>query len=72
MSQKSVTIDELAGMVKRGFDDTSNNFGEVRKDIRELGERVENIEKLLLKQQNFKIHELEKRVRRMEDLLAMK
>lgn len=76
-----MTIENLASMVKRGFDETTRNFvltakqkdlEEVKDQLWRVEERVENIEKLLLKQQNFRIQELEKRMKRVEDLFAVK
>lgn len=76
--KKQATIDDLAGMVKRGFDDITKSMAKqkdldlVRVDIEDIKERVENIEKLMLKQHGFQIQELAKRMKRMEDLFAMK
>lgn len=68
MAKKSTTIDDLAGMVKRGFDETKHDVGLLQSDIEKIkrkvdviDERVENIEKLLLKQHTFQIQALEKR-----------
>lgn len=74
MSKKNVTIEGLAVMVKKGFDDMGKRFDETakEKDLNEIKERVENIEKMLLKQHTFEIQELKKRVRRIEDLFALK
>ena len=36
MAKKAVTIDDLAGMVKRGFDETSKDLGIVKKMSRGL------------------------------------
>lgn len=72
MPKKHVTTDDLAGMVKRGFDENTRNFDEVKRQMRGLDERIENIEKLLLKQHAFQIQNLEKRMKRVEDLFAIK
>lgn len=85
MAKKNITLDDLAGMVKRGFDETKQDIGVLQSDVEEIkgrvknienrveniDERVENIEKLLLKQHTFQIQALEKRMKRMEDLFAM-
>jgi len=73
-----MTIEYLATMVKRGFDDVTKNMAKqrdldlVRVDVHDIKERLENIEKLTLKQYQFEIQELRKRVKRIEDLFAMK
>ena len=73
-----MTIEHLASMVKRGFDDVTKNMAKqrdldlVRVDVHDIKERLENIEKLTLKQYQFEIQELRKRVKRIEDLLAIK
>ena len=79
MNKGGVTIEDLALMVKRGFDEMGKGIGGLKKDVdilkmdmRDVKERVENIERLLLKQHTFQIQELAKRVRRLEDLFALK
>ena len=75
---KKMTIEYLATMVKRGFDDVTKNMAKqrdldlVRVDVHDIKERLENIEKLTLKQYQFEIQELRKRVKRIEDLFAIK
>lgn len=69
-----MTIENLASMVKRGFDDVTKNMAKqrdldlVRVDVHDIKEKLENIEKLTLKQYSFEIQELRKRVKRIEDL----
>lgn len=67
-------MEELAGMVKRGFDETAKkrDLDLLKLDAHDIKERVENIEKLLLKQHGFQIQELWKHVKRLEDLFALK
>lgn len=79
MSKSKVTIEDLTGMVKRGFDEVGKGMGGLKKDVdilkvdmKDVKERVENIERLLLKQHTFQIQELTKRIRRLEDLFALK
>jgi archaellum component FlaC len=79
MAKKHITTDDLAAMVNKGFngvgkrfDEVDKRFDEVKKQIGGLDERVENIEKLLLKQHAFQIQNLEKRMKRVEDLFAVK
>lgn len=75
---KKMTIENLASMVKRGFDDVTKNMAKqrdldlVRVDVHDIKEKLENIEKITLKQYGFEIQELKKRIRRIEDLFAMK
>lgn len=74
MPKKQVTIYDLARMVKVGFDETAKkrDLDLLRIDVEDIKERVENIEKLLLKQHTFQIQELTKRMKRLEDLFAIK
>lgn len=61
---KEVTIDDLAGMVKRGFDSMDTQFGEVK-------DRLDRIENLILKRHEREIGELKFRMQSIEDMLAM-
>lgn len=78
MARKNVTTEDLAIMVKKGFDETSKkrDLEELRSDMNgrmgRIEEKLDNIEKLILKQHSFKIQDLEKRMKRMEDLFAVK
>lgn len=74
MAKKNITIDDLAGMVKRGFDETAKKqeLDLVKRDVHTIKERIENIEKILLKQHSSQIQRLEKRLKRLEDLFALK
>lgn len=86
MAKKHVTTDELAVMVKRGFDEMGEKFSslasefsdlkreviKIRADIADLKERLENLEKVTLKHYNFEIQELKRRVKHLEDLFAVK
>lgn len=74
MTKSKVTIEDLAVMVKRGFDETAKqkDLNLVKTDVEDIKERVENIEKMLLKQYGFQIQELQKRMKRVEDLFALK
>lgn len=77
MARKNTTIENLASMVKRGFDETGRKLDETakKKDVDErfnrVEERLETIEQLMLKQHSFEIHELKKRMKRVEDLFAL-
>ncbi len=78
MAKKNITIDDLAVMVKKGFDETAKKkevderLGRIDERLGRVEEKIDNIEKLILKQHTFEIQELKKRVRRIEDLFAMK
>lgn len=79
MNKNRVATEDLAGMVKRGFDEVGKGVGGLKKDVdilrmdmKDVKERVENIEKILLKQHGFRIQELQKRMKRVEDLFALK
>lgn len=65
MAKKHVTIDDLAGMVKRGFDAVDSRFDKV-------DERFSRIEKLILVSYNRRIERLEEEVRDIKNLFAMK
>lgn len=59
-----ITIDELGGMVKRGFDSMDKQFGVVN-------ERLDRIENLILKRHDREIGELKLRMQNLEDMLAI-
>lgn len=77
MPKKNTTIEDLAVMVKRGFDEVTGTMAR-KKDVDErfdkVEERLENIEKLMLKQHSneMEIRKLEKRVKKLESLLVIK
>ena len=71
-------IDDLAGMVKRGFDATSKEIGGVRddlivvkNDLATVKEKVDNIEKFIFQQQNPRIQKVEKRLYHIEEVLML-
>ena len=59
-----VTIEDLAGMVKRGFDTVDKRFDAMDK-------RFDRIENLILKRHEEEIEHLKIRMKEVEDLLAM-
>lgn len=87
MAKKHVTIEGLARMIKKGFDETATKtqvFGlekqadkvEGRLDkieyrLDKIEGRLENIEKILLKQHGDQIQNLERRVKYLEELFAV-
>ena len=69
MKTKSITIEDLAGMVKKGFDGTDKK---IEKGFKEVNIRLDRIENFILKQHSQKIEFLEKRIHRLEEALAVK
>lgn len=63
MAQK-VTIDDLAGMVKRGFDGVDRRFDKI-------DEKLDRIENYLLKKHEMEIEKPKSRVKDLEDLFAL-
>jgi len=69
MRKKNITIEDLAKMVKRGFDGTDKK---IEKGFKEVNIRLDRIENFILKQHSQKIEFLEKRIHRLEEVLAIK
>jgi archaellum component FlaC len=65
MAKKNVTIEDLAVMVKKGFDSVDKRFDGV-------DERLDRIEKLILADHKRRIERLEEQVKDLRDLLAVK
>lgn len=65
MKKKNITIEDLARMVKKGFDGTDKRLDKI--DV-----RLDRIENFILKQHSQKIDFLEKRINRLEEALAIK
>ncbi len=78
MKGKSITIDGLARMVQKGFDETAKKdemnarFEEVNQHFKEVDQRFDKIEKLILADYKRRIEKLELEVREVRDLLAIK
>ena len=71
MKSKSITIDDLAGMIKKGFDETAKREAvDLRFD--KIDERLEKIEKLILADHKRRIEKLEIEVKELKELLAVK
>jgi len=66
-----VTIEDLAGMVKRGFDTVDKRFDAVDKRFDAMDKRFDRIENLILKRHEEEIEHLKIRMKEVEDLLAM-
>ena len=71
MKKKNITIDDLARMVHRGFDETSKKK-DVDKQFSVILDRLEKIEKLMLANHKMRIERLEIEVRELKDLLSVK
>ncbi len=70
--KNKVTLDSLAGMVKKGFDSVDKNFEENRQGHKKMNKRLDNIELLLSIKYQRRIEILEKKVKRVEELLAVR
>jgi predicted nuclease with TOPRIM domain len=77
MAQKKITIETLAAMINEGFKTTATkeDFKEVKEDVAALRTEMQagfdRIEHLLLEEQRRKIENLETRMKRLEDALAV-
>lgn len=74
MAKRNITTDDLARMIKKGFDETATKTQvfALEKRMNNVENRLENIEKILLKQHGDQIQNLERRVRYMEELFAVR
>jgi hypothetical protein len=70
MKDKTSTIDDLARMINKGFKTAAakEDVAALRSEMKAGFERVEN---LLLEEQKRKIEDLEQRMKRLEDALAV-
>jgi hypothetical protein len=77
MAQTKITIEKLAEMINEGFkstaskEDISELRGEMNQQFGEVRSRLDRIEHLLLEDQNRKIENLETRMKKLEDALAV-
>ncbi|MDP3778699.1 MAG: hypothetical protein Q8R30_01455 [bacterium] len=69
--KKKITIDDLAGMVKVGFDDMAQRFVRVDERFDRIEERLDRIENFILKRHEQEIEQLKIRMRYLEDMLAV-
>ena len=67
MKKKNITIDDLAIMINKGFDDVTK---EMRSGFQQNDRRFDKIESLMLVEHRTRIERLEKKVERLEGLLA--
>jgi hypothetical protein len=66
MAQKKITIETLAEMINEGFKSTAS-----KEDIQRVEVRLDRIENLLIEEQRRKIENLEMRMKKLEDALAV-
>jgi len=69
MKRKNITINDLARMVKKGFDDVTK---EMRSGFKGVDKRFDKIEGLILVEHRTRIERLEQKVEKLEQLLAVK
>ena len=75
MKNKNVTIDDLAIMVQKGFNDVTKEMAtksELFSMKSEMNKRFDKIEKLILSDHRERIEKLEFEVKELKDLLAFK
>ncbi len=68
---KPSIIEDLARMINAGFNDVTNDIGEIKQDMAEVKQRLDRIEHLLLAEQKREIEDLKTRMKRLEDALAV-
>ncbi len=71
MSKKNMTIEDLARMVQKDFNETATKM-QLENVEKRLEQRIDNIEKIILKQHGTQIINLERRMNRLEDMFAVK
>jgi translation elongation factor EF-1beta len=64
--QTKITIEQLAEMINEGFKSTAS-----KEDIQRVEVRLDRIEHLLMEEQKRKIENLETRMKKLEDALAV-
>lgn len=77
MAKKNITLDNLAGMIKRSFDGVDKRFDRIEKALKDFREEnsLEHEEiKLRLSQvaYRFELEEIDKRLKRVESKLGIK
>lgn len=70
MKSKNITIDELAVMVKKGFDGVDVRFDGVDRRLDKVEKRLDRIEKLILSDHKERIERLEMQVKELKELIA--
>ena len=73
MAKKKITFENLAGMIKRGFDGNDKRFDKVDSRLDTLDNGVEEIKlKLDNVAYRFEVEELTRRIKRLELKLGIK
>jgi archaellum component FlaC len=78
MKKRNITIEDLARMVKNGFEETAkrkevnSRFNEVDSRFNIVENRLDKIEKLILADHKRRIERLEFEVKELKDLFAIK
>ncbi len=70
MKKKNITIDDLAMMVNKGFEETTKK-SEVNARFDAVDQRLDKIEKLILADHKKRIERLETEVKELRELFAM-
>lgn len=60
MAKKATTIEDLAGMIKRGFDGNDKRFDKVESRLERIELRLDNVA------YRFEVEELSRRIKRLE------
>lgn len=69
--KRKVTIEDLAGMVQRGFSGVDKRFDLVDKRFDMVDKRFDKIEKLILADHKKRIDRLEREMKEIKELLAV-
>ena len=71
---KTITIDDLAVMVKKGFDETEKrvNLDALTKDVAELSTKVTRIENILIRAHDNRIYKVEDDIRLIKTKVGIK
>ena len=72
MKKKEIKIEDLARMIKKGFDGVDFRFDKVDLRFNKMEDRLEKIEKLLIAEHQRRIEKLEAEVKELRELLAVK
>jgi len=70
MAKKNITIDDLAIMVQKGFEETAKK-AEMNLRFDQIDKRFDKIEKLILADHKNRIEKLEEEVKELKNLFAM-
>ena len=73
MAKKNITIDELAVMVQKGFDDvaTKSDIKNIDKRFDAMDKRFDKIENVVLASHQKRIEKLEAEIKDLRELFAM-